>query len=107
MFTHLDDSQDYNQDKVVRRCRNKEKTIDASLSKGPPYARINFLGMLLSAQCCVHFEHVGNYTASLMAHLAVYADTLQQTEEAIEITQHQTILCSSTEIIFIVLNVKR
>jgi hypothetical protein len=107
MFTHLNDSQDYNQDKAVRRCRNKEKTIDASLSKGTPYARINFLGMLLSAQCCVHFEHVGNSTTSLMAHLAIYADTLQQTKETIEITQHQTILCSSTEIIFNVLNVKR
>ena len=107
MFTHLNDSQDYNQDKVVRRCTNKEKKIDASLSKGPPYAHINFLGMLISAQCCVHFEHVGNSTASLMAHLAIYADTLQQTKEAIEIAQHQTISCSSTEIIFIVLNVKR
>ena len=84
-----------------------KKMIDASLSKGPPYACINFLGMLLSAQCCVHFEHVGNPTASLMAHLAIYTDTLQQTEEAIEFTQHQAILCSSTEIIFIVLNVKR
>ena len=80
---------------------------DASLSKGPPYARINFLGMLLSAQCCVQFKHLGNSTASLMAHLAIYAHTLQQTEEAIEITQHHTILCSSTEIIFIALNVQR
>ena len=83
MFTHLNDSQDYNQDKAVRRCKNKEKTIDASLSKGPPYARINFLGMLLSTQRYVHFEHVGNSIARLMAHLAIYADTLQQTEEAI------------------------
>ena len=107
MFTHLNDSQDYNQDKAVRRCKNKEKTIDASLSKGPPYARINFLGMLLSAQYCVHFEHVGNSIASLMDHLAIYADTLQQPNEAIEITQHYTILCSSTKIIFIVLNMKR
>ena len=81
--------------------------IDASLSKGPPYARVNFLGMLLSAQCCVHFENVGNSTACLMAHIAIDADTLQQTEETIEITQHQTILCSSTEIIFIILNEKR
>ena len=88
MFTHLNDSQEYNQNKAVRRCRNKEKLIDASLIKGPPYARINILGMLLSAQCCVHFEHVGNSIASLMDHLAIYADTLQQTKEAIEITQH-------------------
>ena len=76
MFMHLNDSQDYNQDKAVRRCRNKEKMIDASIIKGPPYARINILGMLLSAQCCVHFEHVGNFTASLLAHLAIDATTL-------------------------------
>ena len=99
MFTRLSDSQDYNQDKAVRRCRNKEKMIDASLSKGPPYACINFLGcfFLLNVAC----------TLSMLTHLAIYADTLQQIEEAIEITQHQAILCSSTEIIFIVLNVKR
>ena len=83
MFTHLNDSQDYNQDKAVRRCKNKEKTIDASLSKGPSYAHINFLGMLLSGQRCMHFEHVGNSTASLMAHIAIFADTLQKKEEAI------------------------